>query len=98
MDQRFSLVLVAIALVGGAAALWLSSGNQTGAPVAPPSQPPVVAPDVPAPPRQTYTLTISWHPAFCETKPRLEECRGERSSDYTADHFALHGLWPEDEY
>lgn len=100
MDQRFSLLAVAIVLVGGAAALWLSSGQQT---IEPPNTPIVTpdvpaVPDAPAPPAQSYTLTISWHPAFCESKPRLAECRGERSSDYTADHFALHGLWAEDEY
>jgi ribonuclease T2 len=44
-----------------------------------------------------YVLTVSWHPAFCETKPYLDECRSERSSDYSADHFSLHGLWPQDD-
>ena len=44
-----------------------------------------------------YVLTISWHPAFCETKPNLRECRNERASDYAADHFSLHGLWPQDD-
>ena len=98
MDQRFSLALVAIVLVGGTLALWLSSGAQIAAPVAPPPETPIERPDGPAPPAQSYTLTISWHPAFCETKPRLDECMGERSSDYTANHFALHGLWAESEY
>jgi ribonuclease T2 len=91
VDQRFSLALAAIVLLGGAVALWLSSGQQTATPVAAPA-------NAPAPPAQSYTLAISWHPAFCETKPGLQECRGERASDYTADHFGLHGLWPEDEY
>src|SRR5690606_13119281 len=25
----------------------------------------------------------------------LNECRTERSSDYAADNFSLHGLWPQ---
>lgn len=98
MDQRISLAAVAIVLLGGALALWLSSGQQTSVPVAPPPDDVSVVPDAPAPPPQSYTLTISWHPAFCETKPGLRECREQRSSDYAAEHFSLHGLWPEDDY
>jgi ribonuclease T2 len=44
-----------------------------------------------------YVLAITWHPAFCETKPRLTECRNEQASDYAASHFSLHGLWPRDD-
>ncbi len=90
MDRRFTLALAALVLVGGALALWLSPQQRAPVPADPPA-----APSAPA---QSYVLAISWHPAFCEAKPNLPECRDQRSSDYTADHFALHGLWAENEY
>jgi ribonuclease T2 len=99
VNPRFSLALVALILVAGAVALWWNDRQQPVSP-APPS------PEIgsqPAPPTDgfvhdgPYVLTISWHPAFCETKPNLAECRSERSSDYSADHFSLHGLWPQDD-
>ena len=40
-------------------------------------------------------LAISWQAGFCETRPRLPECRSQRSDRYDATHFALHGLWPQ---
>lgn len=101
MNSRFSLALVAVILVGGAFALWWSDRQRPAElPVQPissaePSSAPV-QPDADAY-AGDYVLTISWHPAFCETKPYLSECRNERSSDYAADHFALHGLWPQDD-
>lgn len=104
MNPRFSLALVALVLIGGAVALWWSDRQQ------PPSPPlgPIssievpVEPDTPVAPEPPgydgdYVLTVSWHPAFCETKPNLAECRNERSSDYAASHFSLHGLWPQDD-
>lgn len=44
----------------------------------------------------TYTLALSWQPAFCESdaggaKP---ECRGQNATSWDALHFTLHGLWP----
>lgn len=99
MNPRFSLVLIAVVLVGGAVGLWW--GDRPRPPVTPQVVPTVSDASTPEPDVDAYAgeyvLTISWHPAFCETKPYLTECRDERSSDYTADHFALHGLWPQDD-
>jgi len=40
-------------------------------------------------------LAASWQPAFCETRPGVRECRSQTSDRFDADHFALHGLWPQ---
>lgn len=40
-------------------------------------------------------LAISWQPAFCETRPRKPECRSQTRRRFDADHFTLHGLWPQ---
>ncbi|MEP1205787.1 MAG: hypothetical protein ABJM29_12290 [Rhizobiaceae bacterium] len=40
-------------------------------------------------------MAISWQPGFCETRPRLPECRSQKESRFDATHFALHGLWPQ---
>ncbi|HEY8594286.1 MAG TPA: ribonuclease T2 [Devosiaceae bacterium] len=42
-----------------------------------------------------FVLAASWQPAFCEMQPGKPECRTQTPSRYDADHFALHGLWPE---
>ncbi|WP_136066280.1 ribonuclease T2 family protein [Modicisalibacter radicis] len=42
-----------------------------------------------------YTLALTWHPGFCETRnqpPR--ECRDPRLRDAADEGFVLHGLWP----
>ena len=40
----------------------------------------------------SFVLAASWHPAFCETRPKRTDCR----SGGVADHgFSLHGLWPQ---
>ena len=44
-----------------------------------------------------YVLAISWQPAFCETKPEKTECKTQVPGRFDADHFALHGLWPQPE-
>ncbi|MFO1432010.1 MAG: ribonuclease T [Candidatus Competibacteraceae bacterium] len=44
-----------------------------------------------------YVLALSWQPAFCETKPDKPECRTEVPGRFDADHFTLHGLWPQPE-
>ena len=98
MNPRFSLALVALILVGGAVALWWSDRQS---PAAPPVLP-VSSAEQPVEPEAPgfageYVLTISWHPAFCETKPNLPECRNERNGDYAAGNFSLHGLWPQDD-
>ena len=45
--------------------------------------------------RDAAVLAVTWQPAFCETKPRKPECRDQDAKRYDADHFALHGLWPQ---
>ena len=42
-----------------------------------------------------FVLAVSWHPAFCETRPNKAECRSERNSSFGASNFVLHGLWPQ---
>ena len=102
MNPRFSLAFVAVILVAGAVALWWGDRQKLPSPVMPISSAQPVSSE-PRQPNETfvydgeYVLTISWHPAFCETKPNLRECRNERSGDYAADHFSLHGLWPQDD-
>ena len=105
MNPRFSLVLVALILIGGAIALWWNDRQKPVEPIVAVSSEQIAQPSRSAPPQPDdafvydgeYVLTISWHPAFCETKPNLRECRNERSGDYAADHFSLHGLWPQDD-
>ncbi|MEM9733566.1 MAG: ribonuclease T [Pseudomonadota bacterium] len=43
----------------------------------------------------TMVLAMSWQPAFCETRPRVRECRNQRAGRFDTNHFALHGLWPQ---
>lgn len=43
----------------------------------------------------TFTLAISWQPAFCEQQSLKPECVDQKAGDFAADHFTLHGLWPE---
>ena len=45
--------------------------------------------------RDAAVLAVSWQPAFCETKPNKPECRTLTATRFDADHFALHGLWPQ---
>ena len=40
-------------------------------------------------------LALSWQPGFCETRPRLKECRSQKIGRYDVLHFSLHGLWPQ---
>jgi len=42
-----------------------------------------------------HVLAVSWQPAFCETRPRLPECRSQTADRFDATNFALHGLWPQ---
>lgn len=42
--------------------------------------------------RDEYVLAASWQPAFCETRPRVSECRDGARDDVG---FSLHGLWPQ---
>jgi ribonuclease T2 len=42
-----------------------------------------------------FVLAISWQAAFCETRPSKRECETQTNERFDADHFALHGLWPQ---
>jgi ribonuclease T2 len=42
-----------------------------------------------------YVLALSWEPAFCELKPDKPECKTLTAKDDAANHFSLHGLWPQ---
>ena len=44
-----------------------------------------------------FLLAISWQPAFCQTHQKKAECQSQDQSRYDADHFTLHGLWPQPE-
>jgi len=41
----------------------------------------------------SYTLALSWEPAFCEGKT-APECVSQRADRFDASNLALHGLWP----
>ncbi len=45
-----------------------------------------------------FVLALSWEPAFCETAPRVPECRVQTQTSLDALQFSLHGLWPEQSY
>lgn len=40
-----------------------------------------------------FVFAVSWQPAFCETKRSRPECKNQVSTDLSATHFTLHGLW-----
>ncbi|MCQ0989093.1 ribonuclease T2 family protein [Jiella marina] len=44
---------------------------------------------------RTLVLAISWQPAFCERASNRPECRSQTGDRFDADHFSLHGLWPQ---
>ncbi len=46
----------------------------------------------PARAADSYTLALTWQPAFCADKPDRAECRG---GDAGASPLVLHGLWPD---
>lgn len=42
-----------------------------------------------------YTLALTWHPGFCETRSRPpSECREASLREGSEQGFVLHGLWP----
>jgi ribonuclease T2 len=45
--------------------------------------------------RAEYVLSVSWQPAFCETKRNKAECATQTPDRFDATHFTLHGLWPQ---
>jgi len=42
-----------------------------------------------------YVFAISWQPAFCQNHQGKPECRTQTADRFDANHFTLHGLWPE---
>ncbi|MEP7240549.1 MAG: ribonuclease [Devosia sp.] len=106
MDRRFRLVVSIVALLAAAAWLWFSPPEQqppqrTTPPIAErPAASSAASPtqDEALPPATTsarpglYILAMSWFPGFCSLKQRAPECRDAGPT------FALHGLWPADEY
>ena len=43
----------------------------------------------------SQVLALSWQSAFCELRGRNKpECRSQHSDRFDANHFSLHGLWP----
>lgn len=44
---------------------------------------------------QVWVLAVSWQPAFCEGHPDKTECATQVAGRWDADHFTLHGLWPQ---
>lgn len=42
-----------------------------------------------------WLLAINWQPGFCETRPEKPECAGLKPGGFAAEHFSLHGLWPQ---
>ena len=101
MDRGFSLALVLLILIGGAAALWLrSTPAPTDLDVATSKPPPIVEQAAPLENGTfgLYVLAVAWQPAFCETEPQKPECRSLTESRADARQFALHGLWPQGSY
>lgn len=106
MNPRFSLLLIAAFLIGGAVYLWLRPADAPP-PVAPTTTTaPAPAEPVPKPKPATSSkasdqfliLAASWQPAFCEGAPGKPECRQQGRNRFDASHFSLHGLWPTGEY
>lgn len=44
-----------------------------------------------------FLLAASWQPAFCESDPGegKKECATQTNDRFDANHFTLHGLWPQ---
>ncbi|WNV03590.1 ribonuclease T [Candidatus Methylospira mobilis] len=42
----------------------------------------------------SYVLAVSWQPAFCISHENKPECAIADRNAYQANHFTLHGLWP----
>jgi ribonuclease T2 len=40
-------------------------------------------------------LSLGWEPGFCESHDDKPECASETSDRFDANHFTLHGLWPQ---
>ena len=49
----------------------------------------------PVPVSTDNLLAVNWQPAFCQTHQEKPECQSQDASDFDANHFTLHGLWPQ---
>jgi ribonuclease T2 len=50
------------------------------------------AQETPSP--RSYTLALTWQATFCAGRSNDDACAALDSGDWSAQHFALHGLWP----
>lgn len=102
MNSRFLLLIVVMFLAGAGLFLWLRPAPPPVAPAELPSptlSPSESPPATPASGRDQFLiLAASWQPAFCETARDRPECTSQGRNRFDADHFALHGLWPRDQY
>ena len=94
MNRSVILTIIALNVLvfGGIAAIaFFGSGGFGGSDLqAEPAQKSMMTGD--------FVLALSWEPAFCETRPRVPECRSQTADSLDAQQFSLHGLWPEDVY
>jgi len=86
-DPERRWVKVSCGHVSGESAATQPSGS--GTPVAP------VKRAASGTSKPDFIFSLSWQPAFCETKPDKIECKAETADGFDASHFTLHGLWPE---
>jgi len=42
-----------------------------------------------------FVLSLGWEPSFCEGHGDKPECANETPTRFDANHFILHGLWPQ---
>ncbi len=42
-----------------------------------------------------HVLAANWQSSFCEKRSRKYECTTQSRERYDANHFSLHGLWPQ---
>lgn len=43
---------------------------------------------------RSYTLALTWQATFCAERDNDAACAALDAADWSAQHFALHGLWP----
>jgi len=53
------------------------------------------ASDIASEKQTQFVLSLGWEPGFCESHNNKSECVSETSDRFDANHFILHGLWPQ---
>ena len=53
------------------------------------------ASDIASEKQTQFVLSLGWEPGFCESHNNKSECVSEASDRFDANHFILHGLWPQ---